>query len=32
MPSLALIVHLIDGVDAGTRGPVSGAAATQAAT
>ena len=32
MPSLTLIVHLIDGVDAGTRGPVSGAAATQAAT
>jgi len=31
MPALALIVHLIDGVDAGTRGPVSGAAAAQAA-
>ena len=31
MPSLALIVHLIDGVDAGTRGPISGAAADRAA-
>ncbi|HEX9202387.1 MAG TPA: YfjI family protein, partial [Vicinamibacteria bacterium] len=31
MPSLALIVHLIDAVDRGTRGPVSGAAAEQAA-
>ena len=32
MPSLALIVHLIDGVDdAGPRGPVSRAAADRAA-
>ncbi len=31
MPSLALIVHLIDGVDAGTSGLVSCAAAAQAA-
>ena len=31
MPALALIFHLIDGVDAGTRGPVSRAAAAQAA-
>ena len=31
MPSLALLLHLIDGVDAGTCGPVSGAAAAQAA-
>ena len=31
MPSLALIVHLIDAVDRGTRGPVSRAAAEQAA-
>ena len=31
MPSLALIFHLIDGVDAGPRGPVSRAAATRAA-
>jgi len=31
MPSLALIVHLIDGLDRGTRGPVSRAAAEQAA-
>src|SRR5712691_471409 len=31
MPSLALIFHLIDSVDRGTRGPVSGAAAEQAA-
>jgi hypothetical protein len=29
MPSLALIVHLIDGLDRGTRGPVSRAAAAQ---
>jgi len=31
MPSLALILHLIDGVDAGPGGPVSRAAAAQAA-
>src|SRR4029453_1559051 len=31
MPSLALILHLIDGVDAGVGGPVSGAAAERAA-
>jgi len=31
MPALALIFHLIDGVDAGTRGPVSRAAVAQAA-
>ncbi len=31
LPSLALIFHLIDGVDTGRRGPVSGAAAAQAA-
>ena len=31
MPSLALLFHLIDGVDTGRRGPVSGAAAAQAA-
>ena len=31
MPALALIFHLIDGVDAGPRGPVSRAAAAQAA-
>ena len=31
MPALALIFHLIDGVDAGTRGPLSRAAAAQAA-
>src|SRR5713101_761603 len=31
MPSLALIIHLIDAVDRGTGGPVSGAAAEQAA-
>ncbi len=31
MPSLALIAHLIDAVDRGTRGPVSRAAAEQAA-
>jgi hypothetical protein len=31
MPSLALILHLIDGVDAGIGGPVSGVAAERAA-
>src|SRR5713101_7730752 len=31
LPSLALLFHLIDGVDTGRRGPVSGAAAAQAA-
>ena len=31
MPSLALILHLIDGVDAGVGGPVSGVAAERAA-
>src|SRR5712692_8977023 len=31
MPSLALIVHLLDGLDGGTSGPVSRAAAEQAA-
>jgi len=31
MPSLALIIHLIEAVDRGTRGPVSRAAAQQAA-
>ena len=30
MPSLALLVHLIDGVDGGTTGPVSRAAAARA--
>ncbi len=32
LPSLALLFHLIDGVDTGRRGPVSRAAAAQAAT
>jgi len=31
LPALALIFHLIDGVDTGRRGPVSGAAAARAA-
>jgi Protein of unknown function (DUF3987) len=31
MPSLALVLHLIDGADAGVRGPVSGTAAERAA-
>src|SRR5713101_7789800 len=31
LPSLALLFHLIDGVDTGRRGPVSRAAAAQAA-
>jgi hypothetical protein len=31
MPALALILHVIDGVDAGVGGPVSGVAAERAA-